>query len=57
MISGLHTLVYRILPNPDKKFIDSGIVRRLNMFPAIQVDQGIPSSPLQSSLSRSSTVV
>ncbi len=49
MISGLHTLVYSIPPNPDKKFIDSGIVRRLNMFRAIQVDQGILSLPLQSS--------
>ena len=48
MIMGDYTSVSHPT-EPDKKFIDSGIVTRLNIFPAIQVVQGIPSSPLQSS--------
>jgi hypothetical protein len=48
MIRGITYTSVSHTTKPDKKFIDYGIVGRLNIFPAIQADQGIFSSPLQS---------
>jgi hypothetical protein len=41
MIRGITYTSVSHTTKPDKKFIDYGIVRRLNIFPAIQADQGI----------------